>query len=54
MFDMKEFLKTREVRFISTEEALKDVTPIDWSEEVLSGKAKIIITDVWVEEQEDV
>ena len=29
---------------ISTEEALADVTPIPWSEEVLSGKKKVIIS----------
>ena len=29
---------------ISTEEALKDITPIQWSEDVLSGKKKVTIT----------
>lgn len=28
---------------ISFEEALKDVTPIDWAKEVLSGERKVII-----------
>ena len=31
-------------RFISTEEALKDIEPFDWEEEVLKGNKKIIIT----------
>jgi hypothetical protein len=30
--------------FISTEEALKDVTPIEWSDDVLSGKKKVTVT----------
>lgn len=29
---------------ISSEEALKDVSPIKWSEDVLSGKKKVVIT----------
>lgn len=29
---------------ISTEEALKDIAPIQWSEEILSGRKKIEIT----------
>lgn len=37
-------LKHRMGNIISTEEALKDVTPIQWPEEVLTGKKKVIIT----------
>ena len=44
-FDTKEFFKNRPSIFVSTEEALKDVEPIKWSEEVLSGKAKVIVSD---------
>lgn len=29
---------------VSTEEALKDVTPIQWSEDVLNGNKKVTIT----------
>lgn len=35
---------TKNSKTISTEEALKDVVPFQWSEEVLSGKAKVIIS----------
>lgn len=33
----------RPMRIISSEEALKDVTPIQWSENILSGKMKVVI-----------
>lgn len=39
-----EKLKGRITKVISTEEALKDVEPMEWPEEVLSGKTKVIIT----------
>lgn len=34
---------TKDVRVLSSEEALKDVTPIDWSDSVLSGEKKVVI-----------
>ena len=37
-------LKFREHSIMSTEEALKDVTPIDWPEDVLNGDKKVIIS----------
>ena len=37
-------IKHRMSNIISTEEALKNVTPIQWSEEVLSGTKQIVIT----------
>lgn len=37
-------LKNRKIGTISSEEALKDVIPINWSEDVLSGKKKAIIS----------
>ena len=37
-------LKFREHSIISTEEALKDVIPIDWPEDVLNGDKKVIIS----------
>lgn len=41
--DFKQLLKNKKTTIVSSEEALKDVTPIDWSDDVLSGKKKIII-----------
>lgn len=37
-------INSRIVGNISSEEALKDINPIQWSEEVLSGRKKVIIT----------
>lgn len=37
-------LKFSEHSIISTEEALKDVAPIDWPEDVLNGDKKVIIS----------
>lgn len=34
----------RVTKSISTNEALKDVTPINWSDDVLNGRKKINIT----------
>lgn len=42
--DMKK-LKEKEIITISTKEALKDITPIRWSEDVLNGKKKVIVTN---------
>lgn len=39
-----EKLKGRITKPISLEEALKDVVPMEWPEEVMSGKQKVIIT----------
>lgn len=39
-----EKLQSRFTEPISTEEALKDVVPMEWPEEVMSGKRKVIIT----------
>ena len=39
-----EKLKSRITKVISTEEALKDVEPMEGPEEVWSGKTKVIIT----------
>jgi len=36
-------LKSKKHTIISSKEALKDITPIEWSEDVLSGKKKVII-----------
>jgi len=37
-------LRSKKSSVISSEESLKDIVPIDWSDEVLSGKKKVIIT----------
>lgn len=37
-------LKSRKHHVISSSTALKDVTPIKWSDEVLTGKKEIIIS----------
>ncbi|MBQ2923776.1 MAG: hypothetical protein IJE60_11940 [Tyzzerella sp.] len=39
-----EKLQSRITKVITTEEALKDVVPMEWPEEVMSGKQKVIIT----------
>jgi len=39
-------LRTRISKIISTEESLQDVTPINWSEDVLSGEKKVYITKI--------
>ena len=40
-----ELLKSKNCKVITTKEALKDVTPIDWGDEVLNGETKVIITN---------
>ncbi len=37
-------LRNKPVKIVSAEEALKDVTPIDWDSDVLSGKRKVTVT----------
>lgn len=37
-------LGKKKIRFVSSEEALKDVTPIEWEEDVLQGRKKAIVT----------
>lgn len=36
-------LRTKKSIVVSTEEALKDIIPINWSKDVLSGKKKVLI-----------
>jgi hypothetical protein len=38
-------LNSRIKKVIFTEEALKDVTPIEWSDDILSGKRKLEVTN---------
>jgi len=42
--DLKKLFESKPSKFVPTKEALKDVEPIEWSEEVLSGKAKVIVS----------
>lgn len=37
-------LKTKKTVITSSVEALKEVTPINWSNDVLTGKKKIIVS----------
>ena len=37
-------LRTKKTAIMSSTEALKEVTPINWSNDVLTGKKKIIVT----------
>lgn len=41
--NFKALLKNKKTTIVSSKEALKDITPIDWSEDVLSGKNKVIV-----------
>ena len=36
-------ISNRNTKIVSSEEALKDVKPIEWSEDVLNGKRKVTI-----------
>jgi hypothetical protein len=55
MGKIRKVVLTKAVK-ISSEEALKDITPIDWSEDVLSGKYrnKSIIKSSGFTNKEDV
>ena len=39
----KELIRKKKSKIVTSEEALKDIIPFDWSEEVLSGDKKVII-----------
>ena len=36
-------IKSKKSRFVSSEEALKDVKPVIWDKEVLDGQLKVVI-----------
>lgn len=36
-------IRNRNTKIVSSEEALKDIKPIEWSEDVLNGKRKVTI-----------
>lgn len=41
-FDLNVIMK-KNAKVISSEEALKDVNPVEWSEDILQGKEKVVI-----------
>lgn len=41
-FDLSQ-LAGKQADIVSSKEALKDVTPFDWSEDVLNGNKKVLI-----------
>ena len=43
--NIDEILQSKQFVFVSSKEALKDVEPIQWSEDVLSGKVKVTVYD---------
>lgn len=42
--NIKKLQTERSAGYISTKEALKDVTPFEWPDDVLSGKKKAVVT----------
>ena len=36
-------ISSRNTKVVSSEEALKDVTPVEWSEDILNGKRKVTV-----------
>lgn len=36
-------LRSKPIKIVSSEEALKDVTPIDWGDDVINGKRKVTV-----------
>lgn len=41
-----EKLNRRIDKIVSSEEALKSVTPMEWSEDILSGDKQVLVTDI--------
>lgn len=41
-FDLS-LLEDRKTIIMTSKEALEDVTPFDWSEDVLNGEAKVLV-----------
>lgn len=38
-----DFLKNKNIKITSSQEALKDVKPIEWSPSVLNGSTKVLV-----------
>ena len=41
-----EKLNSRIDKFISSEEALKSIVPMEWSEDILTGNKQVLVTNV--------
>lgn len=45
MKKLKDIIKDKKRVIITTEESLEDIEPIEWSDDVLNGDEKVIITE---------
>ena len=45
MKKIKDIIKDKKRVIITTEESLEDIEPIEWSDDVLNGDEKVIITE---------
>ena len=45
MEKLKDIIKNKNRVIISTEESLEDIEPIEWSDDVMNGDKKVIVTD---------
>ena len=45
MGKLKDIIKNKNRVIISTEESLEDVEPIEWSDEIINGNKKVIVTE---------
>lgn len=44
-------LSARPSRIVSSEDALKNVTPFDWPKEVIAGKKRVVIENAEINEE---
>lgn len=44
--NLNKILQNPNTRFINMEEALKDSSPAEWSEDVLNGRKQVLVTKV--------
>ena len=45
MKKLKDIIKDKKSTILTTEESLEDIEPIEWSDDVLNGDEKVIITE---------
>lgn len=45
MKKLKDIIKDKKRTILTTEESLEDIEPIEWSDDVLNGDEKVIITE---------
>ena len=43
-------LSNRKSGFLTTSEAIKDITPIKWSDDIINGKKKVVISKDGIKE----